>query len=111
MLQAARHIEAFLAGKAIADLVVDKLLHSGMERRFEMLGEVSAHVSAEAQALWTGVNRQVTKGLRNLIAHDYFRVDSAKRRQISQAVIPDLPLVLEGLFTDLGRQFGPDAGV
>ena len=51
------------------------------------------------------------KYFRNIIAPEYFRVDLARRWQISQDIIPGLQLVLEYLFTDLNRQFGPAARV
>ena len=111
MLQAARLFEQFLRGKMRVDLDFDKLLQPGMERQFRPLGEAAAHVSGETQVQWTNITWQVTKGLRNLIAHEYFRVDLARLWQISQDTIPGLRLVLQDLFTDLNRQFGPAARV
>ena len=111
MLQAARLIEQFLLGKTFADLTSDLLLQSGVERQFKILGEAVSHVSAETQQLWPSINWQGTKDFRNLIAHEYFRVDLAKLWQISQRIIPGLRLVLEDLFADLDWQFGPDASV
>ncbi|GAC1599503.1 MAG: hypothetical protein NVS3B25_26470 [Hymenobacter sp.] len=104
-------MEQFLRGKMMADLVFDKLLQFDMERQLEILGEAATHVSAETQATWTSINWQVTKDFCNLIAHEYFRVDLAKLWRISQDLIPGLRLVVENLFTDLDRQFSPDAGV
>lgn len=111
MLQAARNIEQFLHGKSSADLISDLLLQSGVERQFEILGEAASHVSVDTQQLWPSINWQGTKDFRNLIAHEYFRVDLAKVWQVSQHTIPGLRLILEELFTDLDREFGPDAGV
>ena len=111
MLQAARHIEQFLHGKNFSDLISDLLLQSGVERQFEILGEAASYVSVETQVLWPSINWQGTKDFRNLIAHEYFRVDLAKIWQVSQDIIPGLRLILEDLFTDLDRQFGPDASV
>ena len=78
MLQVARLFEQFLRGKMMVDLVFDKLLQSGMERQFRTLGKAATHVSAGTQAQWTNINWQVTKGFRNLISHEYFRVDLVK---------------------------------
>ena len=111
MLQTARLMEQFLRGNMMADLVFDKLLQSGLERQFETLGEAATHVSAETQALWTSINCQVTRGFCILISHEYFWVDLTRLWQISQDTIPGLRLVLEDLFTDLNRQFGPAARV
>ncbi len=111
MLEAARNIEQFLQGKTFADLVADLLLRSGVERQFEILGEAASHVSADTQRLWPSIDWQGTKDFRNLIAHEYFRVDLAKVWQVSQHTIPGLRLTLEDLFAELDREFGPDASV
>lgn len=111
MLQAARNIELFLREKTFADLATDLLLQSGVERQFEILGEAASHVSTETQRLWPSINWLGTKDFCNLIAHEYFRVDLAKLWEISQHAIPGLRIVLEDLFADLDRQFGPDANV
>ena len=111
MLQAARHIGHFLKEKTFNDLTSDVLLQSGVERQFEILGEAASHVSIETQLLWPSINWQGTKDFRNLIAHEYFRVDLAKIWQVSQDIMPGLRLVLEDLFADLDRQFGPDTSV
>ncbi len=111
MLTAARHIEQFLQGKTFRDFTTDILLQSAVERQFDILGEAASHVSVGTQQLWPSVDWQETKDFRNLIAHEYFRVDQAKVWQVGQQLIPGLRLVLETLFADLDQQFGPDAGV
>ncbi|MFD1470584.1 DUF86 domain-containing protein [Hymenobacter caeli] len=110
-LQAARNIELFLVGKTFADLASDLLLQSGVERQFEILGEAASHVSVATQQLCPSINWQGTKDFRNLISHEYFRVDLAKVWDISQHIVPGLHLILEDLFADLDQQFGPDASV
>lgn len=111
MLQATRNIELFLRGKTFADFVSDLLLQSGVERQFEILGEAASQVSADTQRLWPSINWQGTKDFRNLIAHEYFRVDLAKVWEVAQHTLPGLLIVLEELFADLDQQFGPDASV
>jgi len=111
MLQATRNIELFLRGKTFADFISDLLVQSGVERQFEILGEAASQVSADTQRLWPSINWQGTKDFRNLIAHEYFRVDLAKVWEVAQHTLPGLLIVLEELFADLDQQFGPDASV
>ncbi len=108
---AARHIEQFLQDKTFADFANDILLQSGVERQFEILGEAASHVSAATQQLWPSVEWQNTKDFRNLIAHEYFRVDLAKLWQVATQLIPGLRLVLEDVFSDLDKHFGPDTQI
>ena len=107
----ARNIEQFLHGKTFGEFTADILLQSGVERQFEILGEAASHVSPDTQRLWPSIDWQGTKDFRSLIAYEYFRVDLAKLWQISQDIVPGLRLILEDLFADLNRQFGPDARV
>lgn len=111
MLRAAQFLEQFLAGKSLKDLASDVLLQSAVERQFEILGEAATHVSATTQALWPSIDWRGTKDFRNLISHEYFRVDLAKLWHVATEIVPGLRLVLEDLFADLDQQFGPDASV
>lgn len=49
------------------------------------------------------------KNFRNLLAHEYFRTDYAEVWNIARNMLPDLLSTLEDLFTELDREFGPDA--
>ena len=111
MLRAAQYLEQFLAGKTLKDLASDVLLQSAIERQFEILSEAATHVSTTTQALWPSIDWRGTKDFRNLISHEYFRVDVAKLWHVATEIIPGLRPTLEDLFTDLDRQFGPDARV
>ena len=109
LLQAARNIERFLQGKTFADLASDLLLQFGVERQFEIPGEVASHVSADTQHLWSGTDWQGTKDFRNLIAPEYFRVDLSEIWQVAQRTVSGLRLALEDLFAEVNRDFAPTA--
>ena len=109
MLEAARDIEDFLRGKTLANLQNDRQLRFAVERAFEILGEAATHVSSETQQLWPSVDWRETKAFRNLIAHEYFRVDLGKLWHVARNIVPGLRLVLEELFAELNQTFGPNA--
>jgi len=111
MVEATRLIIKFTSGRTIQDFMQDDLLRSAVERQFEILGEASAHISFETQAFWPSIDWISIKSFRNLLAHEYFRTDYAQVWHIATALLPDLLPTLEALFTDLDRQFGPDASV
>ncbi|RYE89035.1 MAG: DUF86 domain-containing protein [Cytophagaceae bacterium] len=111
MLEAVKAINRYTAGCSIADFMVNDLLQSAVERQFEILGEAAAHVSAAVQTLWPSIDWRDAKDFRNLISHEYFRVDYATVWHVSQTVIPAMEPALEALFADLDQQFGPDTNV
>jgi len=111
MLEAAKLIIAFSHGRTFQDLLTDVMFRSAIERQFEILGEASSHVSAATQALWPAIDWIRIKNFRNLLAHEYFRTDHAQVWNIVRNMLPALLPILEELFSDLDREFGPDASV
>ena len=111
MLEAAKLVLAFVAGRTFQDLLTDALFRSAVERQFEILGEASSHISSATQAQWPSIEWVRIKNFRNLLAHEYFRTDYAEVWNIAQNLLPALLPTLEDLFADLDRQFGPDSGV
>ncbi|GAB3858327.1 DUF86 domain-containing protein [Hymenobacter terrigena] len=111
MVEAAKLILAFTAGRTFNDLLTDLLFRSAVERQFEILGEASSHISSATQVLWPSIEWVRIKNFRNLLAHEYFRTDYAEVWNIVQNLLPALLPTLEQLFADLDRQFGPDARV
>lgn len=106
MVGACEHVLGFLVGKTVADLFNDRLLSSGVERQLEIIGEAASHVSAETQQQWVSIDWKGMKGMRNFIAHEYFRPDYAKIWGTVQQVIPaSLPL-LRDLLAALEADFG-----
>ena len=111
MLEAAKFILAFTTGRTFQELLTDALFRSAVERQFEILGEASSHISSATQAQWPSIEWVRIKNFRNLLAHEYFRTDYAEVWNVAQNLLPALLPTLEQLFTDLDRQFGPDANV
>ena len=111
MVEAAKLILAFTAGRTFQNLLSDALFRSAVERQFEILGEASSHISSATQAQWPSIEWVRIKNFRNLLAHEYFRTDYAEVWNVAQNLLPALLPTLEDLFADLDRQFGPDARV
>jgi len=111
MAEAARWIASSAASLTVTDLLADKVMQLALERQFEILGEAAAHISASTQAQYPTVDWRRIKNFRNLIAHEYFRVDYAQILYTAQQIIPILLPLVEDMLTDLDQQFGPDAHV
>ena len=77
MLEAVIAIAQFMAGHSLTDFLTNKLLQSAVERQFEILGEAASHVSIATQTAWPSIDWREAKSFRNLIVHEYFRVDYA----------------------------------
>jgi uncharacterized protein with HEPN domain len=53
----------------------DPMLRDAIERRFEIMGEAVVRLSQESKELAPDVPWSSIKGLRNVVAHEYFRTD------------------------------------
>jgi uncharacterized protein with HEPN domain len=97
MLNAARAIQRFIAGRTQESFLEDEQLQSAVLHKFTVLGEacrrVSAGFRAEAAAVdWAGIG-----GFRNKIVHDYDEIDLDVIWTITQGDLPKAIAALEPL--------------
>ncbi len=78
ILEACENIQAFIEGVNQSDFASSVLLQSAVIRQFEIIGEASANLSSETQAMLPQVEWRSIKAFRNLLIHEYFRVDTAQ---------------------------------
>ncbi|HVX84667.1 MAG TPA: HepT-like ribonuclease domain-containing protein [Phycisphaerae bacterium] len=95
MLNAARGVVRFTAGKTLQDYIADDLLQSAVERRLEIIGEAANGVTGEfkkahPEIAWSGIIKQ-----RHVLAHAYGRIQHAKIWAIATQRIPALINLLE----------------
>ncbi|HZD24473.1 MAG TPA: HepT-like ribonuclease domain-containing protein, partial [Acidimicrobiia bacterium] len=54
------------------------------------IGEAASHIRPELQAEHPDIDWPAIRGLRNILTHEYFRVDSQRVREIAETHVPDL---------------------
>ena len=75
MLTAAKAVRKFVGDRELADYLAEVLLQAAVERKIEIIGEAANKVSAQLQQEhpeipWSKIVRQ-----RNVLAHDYGRIE------------------------------------
>jgi uncharacterized protein with HEPN domain len=80
---------SFAEGHDLEDYLEDRLLRYGIERALEIVGEATSNLSEEVKARDPSLPWSEMRGLRNIVAHAYHRVDPAR---VWQVVTRDLPL-------------------
>lgn len=85
-------LEEFLA--AGKDMEIVRL---AVERELEILGEAARRVSSDYRNQHTEIPWKETVGLRNVISHEYDKVDYTKIYRIVQERIPELITLMEPL--------------
>lgn len=76
ILDAAKAIKGFVAGKSFKDYSTDELLRSGVERKFEIIGEALNRISKLAPDVLNRIRGQRDIiSFRNILAHGYDSID------------------------------------
>lgn len=94
MRQALDRIQNFTTGISEIEYCENLLVQSAVERQLEILGEAARRVSREFQIAHPEVDWRNTIGLRNIIAHQYDRIEHDKIWAIVQTVLPHFLLLL-----------------
>jgi len=80
------------------NMVIDAVI-----RNFEIIGEASAHVPDNIQSSYPEVPWFEAKAMRNIIAHEYFRVDLKIVWKTAKESLPVLAEQIEKIIADKHR--------
>ena len=94
MREAARDCLQFVKGADYEQFCGNRMMHSAVERRLEILGEAAGRVSESFQGAHAEIPWKEIKGIRLLLAHHYGDVNL---HELWQAVQRDLPNLLSKL--------------
>jgi hypothetical protein len=97
MLQAARDAAAVVEGLKLKQLQQDRVRMLALERSMELIGEAARRVSRIFCAKHPEIPWKEIIGLRNILAHEYGRVDHAQLYATAIKDIPALALALTRL--------------
>ena len=90
MREAARDCIEFIKDATYERFCADRMMHSAVERRLEILGEAAGRVSEEFQMSHSHIPWKEMKGIRLVLAHRYGDVNLHQLWQTLQRDIPDL---------------------
>jgi uncharacterized protein with HEPN domain len=101
ILKAAKAIEHFLEGVPQAAFISNEEKYEAVNRKFEIIGEATRHLSVEARAQFPDIPWKQISAMRNILIHDYGDVDLVIVWNTTQRDIPRLIGVLEAHFAKL----------
>jgi uncharacterized protein with HEPN domain len=101
MIEAARAIVDFTKNLTLEEFLAAgkdmEIVRLAVERELEILGEAARRVSSDYRNQHTEIPWKETVGLRNVISHEYDKVDYTKIYRIVQERIPELITLMEPL--------------
>ena len=75
ILEAAERIEQYTSGIDLQQFIADNMRVDAVLRNFEIIGEATGHLAPQIRGKYSEVEWSKIIGLRNIIAHEYFRVN------------------------------------
>lgn len=96
MLQAARDAAGIVANVTREEFLGDRVRMLALERSLELVGEAARRVSDALRKTHPQIPWKEMIGLRNILAHDYGRIDHDKLYATVMKDIPNLIKELEG---------------
>jgi uncharacterized protein with HEPN domain len=81
----------------------DLLLHDALLLQFVVIGEAVKNLAPETRESAPEIPWPDIAGLRDLIAHEYFRIDIHRVLQIVERDLPPLELAIDRLLEDWDR--------
>jgi uncharacterized protein with HEPN domain len=103
ILNYARKAVQMAQGISTAELGRDEIRRLALERCFEVIGEAARHLIPETASQVGGLPLAQMCGMRNLITHDYHRVDPREILKTAQNDLAPLVAQLAALEVDLCR--------
>ncbi len=88
--EALRRVSSYIAGKTLHDLETEELLQDGVVRQLTIAGEASRRVSPVTCQRFPEVPWGDLVGLRNVVVHQYDRIDWPTLFTIATEEVPDL---------------------
>ncbi|MEX2171905.1 MAG: HepT-like ribonuclease domain-containing protein [Pirellulales bacterium] len=100
MLSAARAVVRFTAGYDLPRYLSDEILQAAVERKLEIIGEAARHISPAFQNVHSGIPWEKIRGQRNVIAHDYGRIEHDRLWAVVSVHLPVLIAQIEVVMPD-----------
>ena len=90
ILEAIDKIERYTRGIDFDGLLQDEKTVDAVIRNIEVIGEAASHLPIEIQEQYKDVPWSMMKGIRNVLAHEYFGIDL---KIVWKTVKEDLPVL------------------
>lgn len=90
VLNAIRLIQSFVGQENLPVFMKSELLQSAVIRQFEIIGEAGSKISQTTQSAFPNILWSSIKAFRNLLIHEYFKVDASEVWTTIQNDLPGL---------------------
>jgi uncharacterized protein with HEPN domain len=87
------------------EFVTSLLIQDAVMRNFTIIGEATKRLSRDLRETYPGIPWKQMAGLRDILTHDYLKIDVNEGWKTVERDLPDLKVKIEALLRELeGRQ-------
>jgi uncharacterized protein with HEPN domain len=97
MLDAARTVHEYLAGKTLEQLISDGILRDAVERRIEINGEAASRILPDFRGLHPEIPSRQIIATRHILAHNYAQIDYTILHRIVVSHVPEMIARIEAI--------------
>lgn len=103
MLEAMAKVQRYSAGMDQAGFNADELVRDAIIRNIEIIGEVARQLPQEFRDKHKEIPWHRMIGLRNIVTHAYFGIDTTIIWEIVSRNIPDIEPMIEALVSEIDK--------
>jgi len=96
-------IETYLFNVDFETFIENSMMRFACIKQMEIIGEASNHISEELKVLFTDIEWNSIKGMRNVLVHEYFGIDTRLIWEIIKYDLPELKTKVIGVISSLSE--------
>lgn len=101
MLDAIREIEGYILQTDFDAFLNNSMMRFACVKQLEIIGEASGQISEETKQQFSAVQWNQMKGMRNILIHEYFGIDTRLVWEIIKDDVPNLKKQLEEILSSI----------
>jgi len=103
ILESIEEIEKYTTGENLENFMQNSMMKFASVKQIEIIGEAANHITEETKNKFSEIQwRQIT-GLRHVLVHEYFGIDSNLIWQIIADDIPELKIKIKEVLLSIGE--------
>jgi len=103
ILESIKKILKYTADLKFEQFLENSLVKDEVSRNFEIIGEAAAHTPQDIQNRYSQIPWHKMKAMRNIMTHEYFRVDFSIIWETAHQDLPDLLPQIEQALADIDK--------